>query len=389
MKIYSIEKTLTDDKINYYNKLAENQQVTIVFENTKGLSKNAIKKLNDNIVISITGGLDPRKSKFNNEYYQERTYYSNKELALIIDKFEKMERNINPLWSDLEKTMYVYKNLCESLTYSESTFNGRDASRNLLGMITNQSVCSGFSIEFKEAMDRLGIDCVYQNRQSHHSWNLVYIDGAYRAMELTWDAYQKENNTCGFGHFAREDEEEFYSNEHHDISMEEDEIQYHAQKIPVEKVKEAYRRIASKKIFKTKFENSSKLRINEKNNIIVRNNNLYFDDDSMKENTYIRKDGSSFLLYPTGKQGKGVTEYYYLTYSGEKKELTATKIYSEMNLVTSNKDLRNNIANNLLGKERIEKKIKNFNGYVGYVRQNDRNRYYNKEFEERELNIYR
>src|SRR5574344_2326903 len=131
----NVAKPLTNLVINSLNMRAKKEQIVVVFDNTRCLTFEQIAAFSTNLKISITGGLDPRKEKFNNEYYQERTYYSAKELEVIIDKFEQIERKINPLWSDLEKAMFVYKNLCEYSNYKDGyLINGRSSSRNLLGM---------------------------------------------------------------------------------------------------------------------------------------------------------------------------------------------------------------------------------------------------------------
>ena len=43
--------------------------------------------------------------------------HSPRELARIIRYFEKIERNIKPSWTPLEKSMYVYKMLTIDLHY--------------------------------------------------------------------------------------------------------------------------------------------------------------------------------------------------------------------------------------------------------------------------------
>lgn len=389
MNKYIVDRPLTDDlikKINYY---AKNEKITIIFKSTKGLKKENVQKLSSNVTISITGGLDPKKNKFNNEHYQRRTYYSPSELANIISIFEKIERNINPLWNDLEKCIYIYKSICEYSNYSENVYNGRDAARNLLGMITGKSVCSGYALIFKEAMDRVGIKCYYQNREGHHSWNAVEINGKLYAIELTWDTYNKVNNNCCFFYFGKQDKKEFYANKHHDISYESEEKEFEFEKISEKVFQDALDKISMQKIYETKTMVNNGLesvKVAGKN-IIIKNNIPYLVEGSSL-NTFVRNDNSSFLIIPTNRSGKGVNEFIFLIYVSNEKLVRATKIYSEMNLLTSDNDLRTSIANNLLSLERVKDKINNYNGYVGYVLKNDHNKYYTQQFEE-SLNIYR
>lgn len=380
-----IREPLSEELIREINKEAS-KGLIITFESTKGLKTSDLEKIDPNVTISITGALDPKKSKFNNYSYQERTYYSIKELIEIIKKFETIERGINPLWNDFEKMMFVYKSLCEYSNYEENKYNGRDAARNLLGMITGKSVCSGYAVIFKEAMDRLGINCFYQNRSGHHSWNIVEIDGKYHSIELTWDTYDKKDNECLFNYFCRTDQKAFYSNSHHDLSGETEEKEFPVSEVPVSVLKETYRKITKEKVFRKDIsDETGKKEFNVQGKEIVIRGTTPFLKSGDSLNTFVRKDGSTFLLLPTGKSNDKIIEYVIVECSP--KVLSATTIYSEMDLLTDDQILRCNIADNLLSRERLRNKINNFNGYVGYVVKNS-GVYYNKDIEE-ELNIYR
>lgn len=385
---YKLVAPLTNEQIIKLNQISQTNKVLIIYENTKGLTKEQILKLNNNITISITGGLSPTKEKFNNEHYQERTYYSPKELVAIIDKFEKIERKINPLWTEEEKMMFVYQQLCEYLTYDENEFNRRDASRNLLGLITGKSVCAGCAMIFKEAMDRIGIKCYYQNVRHHHAWNIVEINGKYYGLELTWDVYNKKNNVCGFQFFAREHAQKFYSNEHHNLAGEKQEKLFNLEEIPFQKLQKMYTTITEERISykKTDYINGEETCAINDNKIIIKNNIPISVDNILM--TYIRDDKTSFVIIPTEKVGKGLYEYIYLEYLPETKQVRHTKIYSETKFVSYDYEMRDNIANNLLSKERVKDKINNYNGYVGYVVKGTKGRYYREEIE-KELNIHR
>lgn len=385
---YILASPLTDSQIIELNKISQSNKVLIVYKNTKGLKKSQILKLNSNITISIIGGLTDTKEKFNNDYYQSRTYYSKEELVAIIDKFEKIERRINPLWTKEEKMMFVYKQLCEYLTYDENFFNGRDASRNLLGLITGRSVCAGCAMIFKEAMDRIGINCYYQNRQHHHAWNVVEIDGKYHGVELTWDVHNKKNNACGFQFFARENYQQFYSNQHHSLDGETQEQLFNLEEIPFKKLEEMYNTINEDRIgyTKTSYINGEESCTINNHKIIIKDNIPICVDNILM--SYSRDDNTTFVIIPTDKTGKGLYEYIYLEYLKSSKQVRYAKIYSETKFVNYDYEMRENIANNLLSTERVQDKINNYNGYVGYVVKGLRGRYYNEEIEH-ELNIHR
>lgn len=387
-KIY-LKAPLTYTQVYELNQRAKTEKIIIVFENTKGLKKELLSSLSDNITISITGGLTPRKTKFNNEHYQSRTYYTKKELIAIIEKFEAIERKINPLWTDEEKMMFVYQKLCVYLNYQEEFFNGKESSRNLLGLLTGKSVCAGCAMIFKEAMDRLGIKCYYQNMQRHHGWNVVEINGKYYGIDLTWDISAKKNNTCGFQYFCREDKKQFYSNQHHDLSWESEETEYNLESIPFEKLQKMCNKINEDRVTYTKTEYSEgqeTCNVMGKT-IFIKNNIPYCTENTLM--TFLRTDNTSFMVIPTTKYDKGLYEYIYVEYDHKTRYVRHTKIYSEKQLVVFDKNLRANIANNLLSKERVRSKINGYNGYVGYVVIGSPNRYYTPHIEENILNIYR
>ena len=105
------------------------RKIVIIFENTKGQNSEIINSLKDNknIYISVIGGLDYiNKNKYKTWNYIERTIYDAENLCNIIKIFEEIERKINPLWNDLEKSIYIYKILAEKMHYKT-----KDIPRNL------------------------------------------------------------------------------------------------------------------------------------------------------------------------------------------------------------------------------------------------------------------
>lgn len=389
MNKIKINSPLTNETIQRINRMAQRENTIIVFNNTKGLKPDDLMKLNQNVTVSIIGGLDTKKEKFNNEHYQKRTYYSPKELISIINFFEKIERQLNPLWSELEKCMFVYQKICEYSNYDECEYNGRDAARNLLGVITGKSVCSGYAMIFKEAMDRINIRCYYQNREGHHGWNIVELEGKLYAIELTWDTYNKKDNKCGFRNFCRENRQKFYSNKHHDISTEKDEQEFDVTECPVPILQNALKKISQERIKRIPVLNHNGIMTCSivGQHIVIKDNIPYLQNGTTS-NTFIRSDGSSFILIPTNKSNGRIREYIYLIYIPMSHTIQATRIYSEMDLLTNDKELRNNISNNLLSNQRVARKINSYNGYVGYVEKNSTLRYYSPDVES-SLNIYR
>lgn len=188
----------------------EEEQAVINIPNTKGLSSEMLKKLDDRYAIRVAGGFDEErikdyeKLKFTNgetgqEYYILSTTYSKKELVSIIEAMEKIEASIDKNWTDLEKVVAIYEKLKGDIFYDpkyeeKASFH----TRTLRGLISKQSVCAGYSMIFKELLERQGIPCDYVSGWHYtenskeppvgHAWNIVEIDGKKYPFDLTFDA---------------------------------------------------------------------------------------------------------------------------------------------------------------------------------------------------------
>lgn len=172
----------------------------VILQNTAGQNPEIIGMLNESVKIQVVGGYNSQnKKKYNERRIEARTYYSPKQLSLIISKFEEYEAKIDSSWSDLEKAVYIYKQLAENIAYKDD--NAVEC-RNL-NAILGKGVCAGYAITFKEAMDRLGIEADVLNQPRVHTWNAIKIDGMWYPLDLTWDAnnIQKkgEKNLLWFG----------------------------------------------------------------------------------------------------------------------------------------------------------------------------------------------
>lgn len=70
--------------INQYNELARRKKIALVFKNTKGLTKEKVELLSDNITISILGGLNPVKRNLLRKIIK-------KELIILNGKCQKFQ----------------------------------------------------------------------------------------------------------------------------------------------------------------------------------------------------------------------------------------------------------------------------------------------------------
>ena len=89
--------TITCKEVEKIYKKYPKEEILIIMPNTKMQSEKnmyEIASLFPNITFSVTGGLDPKKEKFNDDDYQNRTYYSAMELSKIISYFRSIEKQI-------------------------------------------------------------------------------------------------------------------------------------------------------------------------------------------------------------------------------------------------------------------------------------------------------
>ena len=374
--------------LNLVNKLVRenpNQHLCLVIDNTKNQYPERLEEVArsyDNIVtISVTGGLTPQKKKFDNELYQKRTYHTPFELSKIIRIFQSIERGINLSWNETEKAMWVYNSLCNRMVYEKLELYGRDMCRSLSGLLYGKAVCSGFALILKEALDRIGIECYYQNQESSHSWVIAKLDGAYRALELTWDCYNKGNKGCTFRCFNRDPK--FYQDEHHNLKYEKEEHEFPIVPYTVDQLNNFVDRI-NKKIMDIPLSQDRVVNLSGIGRLLeIKGGKVTFVNPNIKR--FVRRDGSIFYLVHTGYY-KGVNKFYYFFMKDGK--IRGTTIYSESRLDQLPQEYSYDIADGLLSKERIKRKINQFNGYVGYIGQN-RGIYYDDNFERRELNVVR
>lgn len=399
------------------NSIAKNEDIIVEIENTKGQSSELFKKFDPNITISILGGLNyVNKDKYNDPEYRERTFYKPREVSNIISTFETIERNIDPGWNQLEKAMYVYKVFVENINYNE-TKHRELSDRNLLILKTRTGVCAGLSLLYKEAMDRLGIPCEYQNKQHHHAWNVLKLDNQYIAVDMTWETGARKSsrdNKCHFKYFGTD--QDFYSDKHHDIFNDSDETVFPITTIPEEVLRESYQHIIKNKSYEAPIKeevlDNQKVQyaMEQTDNYSIClykiNNELYlnrYQDGMSKEETFIynnvksnidditlpkfkiykRDDNTDFCIIKDDKNDKG---YIYCELNNQNNKYRSYRIYSEGNLINPSSAIEEKaIANKLLKPNRLIRKVDHFNGYVGLVK--DRTLYSDVRFEKEELNI--
>lgn len=245
--IYRVEGEITKEDVDRIN--AFKIRTNLVLQNTKGQSSEIISQINtDNVYFSILGGLDYyEKSKYDTTDYRERTQSNSRGLTKILQYFERIESEINPEWTDTQKCMYAYNALAVDTDYvrdlKQDILSNGVTERGLNGILYNQLTCAGMAKTFKEMMDRLGINCYYQNQKRVHAFNVVELDGKLRGVDVTWDCTKSEGEKCSFKNFGRDPQ--FYEKYGHQIAGDSQENVFELTTFTDKEIQENYGVIAS------------------------------------------------------------------------------------------------------------------------------------------------
>lgn len=111
------------------------------------------------------------------------------ELEKTVDEFVKTLHG-----TDYDKLLQIHNWLINNSKYdmTHSNINRRNAYGSV---IQKNATCSGYSYGFKYISDKAGLNviCVsgtatnYDGITGRHSWNLAYIDGEWKLIDVTWD----------------------------------------------------------------------------------------------------------------------------------------------------------------------------------------------------------
>lgn len=174
----------------------------VILNNTIGQDPGIIALISPNVHIQVLGGYNPKITpRFAEEKYAERTIYSPKVLAAAIRQMEKIESEINPDFTEMEKAFFVFQKLVETTQYDSQQIY-KNHNRNLECLTHGFARCAGFSMCYKELLDRMHIKNEFKNVANIHSFNVLTINNKTFIADATWgrNAYdQKDDYTQYFG----------------------------------------------------------------------------------------------------------------------------------------------------------------------------------------------
>lgn len=183
----------------------------IVVRNTKELEKKYdLSRIPEEESITVLGGLEG-KVKYNEERYQRRITYPARQLKQIIFEMKEIERTIPANWNEWQKAKYIHEILANNIEYN---YNKEDystqQSSNLSVLLSKKGICAGYSLLYKEMMDRQGIECEYvrgkaitrSGKTGTHAWNILTINGQSFGVDVTWEAGAKSRGEQGLKYFG-------------------------------------------------------------------------------------------------------------------------------------------------------------------------------------------
>ena len=177
----------------------------VILNNTIGQAPDIIALISPNVHIQVLGGYNPKIiPRFAEEKYAERTIYSPKVLAAAIKKLEKIESEMSDNFGEIEKAFFGFKKLIETIQYDdEQLFLNHN--RNLECLTTGFARCAGFSMCYKEFLDRQHIKNEFKNVPNMHSYNVLTINNKSFVVDVTWGRNDYDDNKNYYNRFGRLD----------------------------------------------------------------------------------------------------------------------------------------------------------------------------------------
>lgn len=159
------------------------------------------------ILLSVINNMVSPYNSYQKLYFTTNTYgkvtvkidklYSNDDIDIINKKLDEIENKIinnnmslkdkikvyhdylvNTVMYDEERASQIEKGLDDNFKYNSHKATGP--------LLEGMALCSGYSDAMKLFLDRLEIPN-YKVSNKNHIWNLVYLDGKWLHLDLTWD----------------------------------------------------------------------------------------------------------------------------------------------------------------------------------------------------------
>ncbi|MBR2588121.1 MAG: hypothetical protein IKF82_06210 [Bacilli bacterium] len=213
---FELVKRTNDFHINNYQDILDiiytildNGSIEFTFycDESYGQCVNDFDKVSqDQVLLSTINNMVSPYNSYKKVYFKRTSYgeitmkidrlYSDEDVRLVNEKIDSfINSNINDSMSMRDKIKAFHDYLINNSIYDKERASiienggetGFSNSHKAIGpLVDGLSLCSGYSDAMKIFLDKLGI-ANYKISNSRHIWNLVYIDGSWLHLDLTWD----------------------------------------------------------------------------------------------------------------------------------------------------------------------------------------------------------
>ena len=115
--------------------------------------------------------------------------YSNDDINIINSKLDSIEKTIyKDAFSEYDKILAIHDYIINNTKYNLKDENkiGTPSSTAIGVLVNNLATCNGYTDTASLLLDRLNIPNVRISNENH-IWNLVYTNGRWLHMDVTWD----------------------------------------------------------------------------------------------------------------------------------------------------------------------------------------------------------
>lgn len=177
-----------DTKYTEYNKDIDNLTFNdgAGFKEVISILNNFVHPYNSSNNIKLTYGGDYTLGITVNKAYTEEEII---EINKIVDKV--IEENINNSTPSKEKIRIVHDYIIDNTEYDKLKYENKEdttyKSNTAYGvLIEGYGTCNGYADAMAIFLDKMNI-INYKISNNEHIWNLVYLDGTWFHLDLTWD----------------------------------------------------------------------------------------------------------------------------------------------------------------------------------------------------------
>lgn len=196
---YAYMEMLTEEEKEIYNQVYENaMELNTTFVLKNRISENSLDRI-------MTAVYNDHPELFWVETKYSYGYLEAGEVVTVTLVYNKTAENltyyeslfdgiVNQIVStaityptEEEKIRYVHDTLCSMNTYDESEPMNQSA---YSAIVLGKSVCAGYSRAFQYILGQLSIEAYFCNGTAeggNHAWNIVYLNGAYRNFDVSWN----------------------------------------------------------------------------------------------------------------------------------------------------------------------------------------------------------